>query len=60
MKKPTKNKMVFIAFVAVGICYLPDAVMGLMGNNIYEAVKNIALSIAFGIVGFLYLYGGDK
>lgn len=60
MKISLKNKRMFVAFLVIGILFLPGAVKGFQNNEMFEGIKCLLMSVVMVLVGTLYLLPAKK
>lgn len=50
-----KKKLIFSAYLVMGILCLLDAVKGFAANNLWDGIKSLVFAIAVGGMGILYI-----
>lgn len=58
--KLSKNKMIFIILLVLGLIVIPEAIKEFDSNNIVSGVKLLLFSLVAGILSLLYLLSEKK
>ncbi|MCX7903497.1 MAG: hypothetical protein N2486_03195 [Caloramator sp.] len=58
--KLSKNKMIFIILLVLGLIVIPEAIKEFDSNNIVSGVKLLLFSLVAGIISLLYLLSEKK
>lgn len=58
MKK--RGKKIFFVFLCISLLILPETISMLAIGNFVTFLKDVALMLTFGLIGYLYLMSEEK